>query len=344
MGGGFAETNEISSAILELIFAMKRVFAPGLPRQPYGACVALPPQNMRKLPPLNAIRAFEAVARNGSFTAAAQELHVTTTAISHQIRHLEELIGVKLVDRSTRRMALSPTGERIFPLIQEGFDHLADAFAEIEARNLGSAVVVTTTQAFAERWLLPRMARFRARCPNILVNVEASEAVADLRTGGIDVAIRYGRQPPGSLKQLLLFEDCYLPVVASDAVGRSRRSRPSATAGCWRSAGRMRRSANRLVEMVRGRGHPGEQSFRINWFGEEHLALQALDHGHGPLLASDLMVGPGLESGRYLRLAGPSLPGLAFTVILAPTAGRKPSVRSFVDWLEAEAAATQRAA
>ncbi len=301
---------------------------------------------MRKLPPLNAIRAFEAVARKRSFSAAAQELSVTTTAISHQIRHLEELLGQKLLDRNTRNVALSPAGERMFPLLQEGLDRLADAFEEINAQKSGGTISVTTTRAFAERWLMPRLMRFREAQPEIIINVDASEAVSDLRTSGVDVAIRYGRKPDGSLPSFTLFEDVYVPVVARALTnGRTPvisdfKDRPL-LGFQWKNPAL---GGPTWAAWIAAAKADSEKDFRYSWFSEEHLALQALDHAHGPLLASNVMVGSGLASGAYARIDGPSLPGLIFSVVMAPTAGRKPSVRAFVDWLRAEGAETSQKA
>jgi LysR family transcriptional regulator, glycine cleavage system transcriptional activator len=299
---------------------------------------------MRKLPPLNAVRAFEAVARNRSFSAAAQELCVTTTAISHQVRHIEELLGVRLLDRTSRSIRLTPAGERIFPLLQEGLDRLADAFSGVDEHKSGSAITVATTRAFAERWLLPRLPHFRASHSELIVNVEASEDLVDLRTSGVDLAIRYGQGREAGLENFVLFEDRYVPVISA------------ACSECNHAPIDTFRSMQLLAFRWKNPALGGptwsawfseakiaqESEFRINWFSEENLALQALDHGYGPLIASDVLIGSGLATGAYHQILGPSLPGLVFSVLLAPTAGRKRSVQAFCAWLREQAALTPR--
>src|SRR5690606_3651969 len=125
---------------------------------------------MRKIPPLNSIRAFEAVARHQSFTAAAEELCVTVAAVSHQVRQLEEGLGQKLLERG-RQVRLTAAGQTLYPLLRDGFDQIAHAFALISPPARGDAIQLSTTRAFAERWLMPRLARFNAIHPDILVPV-----------------------------------------------------------------------------------------------------------------------------------------------------------------------------
>jgi LysR family transcriptional regulator, glycine cleavage system transcriptional activator len=105
---------------------------------------------MRKLPPLNSLRAFEAAGRNLSFTIAANELCVTVTAVSHQIKHLEEQIGRKLFIRTPREVKLTETGERLLPWLREGFDRLADAFDNIQSQSASNSINITTTRAYRD--------------------------------------------------------------------------------------------------------------------------------------------------------------------------------------------------
>ena len=177
---------------------------------------------MRKLPPLNAIRAFEAAARHESFTAAANELCVTVTAISHQIRQLEAILGQKLFVRSGRALALTAQGQAIFPLLRVSFDHMANAFATIHSQNPGDAITVSTTRAFAERWLMPRLEQFNAAFPTVVVHVDGTEDVVAPGAHGIDLAVRYGKADD-TQQSSVLFADRYIAVAADSAGSNSSR-------------------------------------------------------------------------------------------------------------------------
>src|SRR5687767_871129 len=114
---------------------------------------------MRRLPPLSALRAFEAAARHGSFKRAASELAVTPTAISHQIRSLEELTGVALFKRDTRKVVLTEAGAQLYPVLREGFDAFEKALDRLVPGTAGAQVTISATNAFTTNWLVPRMHR-----------------------------------------------------------------------------------------------------------------------------------------------------------------------------------------
>ncbi len=300
---------------------------------------------MRKLPPLNAIRAFEAAARHLSFTLAANELNVTITAVSHQIRHLESALGVKLFERNGGSVTLSPVGERLFPAVRDGFDRLAEAFEEINDRRSAATVAVTTTRAFAERWLLPRLAGFGRLHGDITVDVDASEDLVDLRSEGVDLAIRYGRPPADGEGADTLIEDRYGVVISSRAWSEERDPTAQDLRGFrllgyrWRNQGL---GGPDWPTWLRLSGLNDLSGYRINWFSEETLAIQAMEHGHGVLLCSMVLVADKLRAGQVRRIAGPTLPGFAFRLVPGPLAGRKKAVQAFAAWLRTEAA-TERA-
>lgn len=296
---------------------------------------------MRKLPSLNAIRAFEAAARHQSFTEAAKELCVTVTAVSHQIRHLEAVLGVKLFERTARAVFLSPAGEKLFPLIRDGFDRLADAFAELNEQHSGGAITMTTTRAFAERWLMPRLLRFNDAFPDIVVHVDASEHVVDLRAAGMDIAIRYGRVADQTPKASVLIKDVHFAVVDRAICPEGRtpsiedfRNRPL-LAFRW-----LNRSldAPNWSNWLTGVPHDAAQDFRVSWFSDETLALNAMERGFGPLLCSNIFVDDKIRTGALRRLDGPSLSGFAYRLVQVPSKARKRSVAVFSEWLKSEAA------
>jgi LysR family glycine cleavage system transcriptional activator len=134
---------------------------------------------------------FEATARHSSFTKAANELHVTQAAVSHQLRALEEQLGIKLFQRSTRRLTLTPAGHRLLPAVGDAFETLGRAVADIGRGE--RLLAITTTPSFGARWLAPRLGRFSAAYPDIELSVRHSTTVLDLRREGLDFAIRWGK-------------------------------------------------------------------------------------------------------------------------------------------------------
>ena len=144
-----------------------------------------------RLPSLTALRMFEATARHASFTRAAAELNVTQAAVSHQLRALEDQLGIKLFQRSTRRLKLTAAGERLLPAVSDAFETLGRAVADI---GRGERLLsITTTPSFGARWLAPRLGRFTAAHPEIEISVRHSTTVLDLQREQLDFAIRWGK-------------------------------------------------------------------------------------------------------------------------------------------------------
>src|SRR5246127_3075063 len=146
---------------------------------------------MQKLPPLVELRAFDAAARHLSFKKGAAELGVTPTAISHQIRLLERYCGRALFRRRPRPLSLTQAGARLFPVIRDGLEAFATALGAIRRHGDRQPLRVTTTNAFASRWLVPRLSRWRKVRPDAPLDVIGTDSVIDLRAGDADVAIRY---------------------------------------------------------------------------------------------------------------------------------------------------------
>lgn len=147
---------------------------------------------MRKIPSLKSLQAFEAAARRGSFAAAADELHVTASAISHQIRFLEQEIGASLFHRNTRTIALTDVGDSYFQSVSEAFIIMEAATRDIERHGKSDILTVHSVPSFAAQWLMPRLARFSAQHSSIDVRLYASADPVDLNAGLVDVDIRYG--------------------------------------------------------------------------------------------------------------------------------------------------------
>ena len=151
---------------------------------------------MRKLPSFFSLRAFEAAARLGSFTLAAGELHLTTSAISHQVRALEEWCGKELFTRQTRRVVLTMEGQLLLDKLTPAFDAIEDACAVFRPSDERTRLSVHCAPSFASKWLSPRLAQFMQACPDITLQLSSSAEPVDLaRDGAVDIDITYGLPP-----------------------------------------------------------------------------------------------------------------------------------------------------
>ena len=166
----------------------------------------------RRLPPLNALRAFEAAARHLSFTKAAEELSVTQAAVSHQIKALEEMLGVRLFRRFNRRLELTQAGRGYLPPLSDAFDMMAVATRRLRPAEKSGQLKVNTLQSFAIKWLIPRLARFREIHPDIDPMISTSQRLVDLEAEEIEVAIRNGRGDYPGLHVVPLMNDLAFPV------------------------------------------------------------------------------------------------------------------------------------
>ncbi len=147
---------------------------------------------MYRLPPLNALRAFEAAGRHLSFTKAAEELHVTPAAISQQVRGLEDQLGISLFRRLTRALLLTDAGQAALPLLGEGFERFAAATEQMRSHEAGAPLTVSAAPSFAAKWLVQRLHRFQERHPEIGIRIDATNSLADFDRDNVDAAIRFG--------------------------------------------------------------------------------------------------------------------------------------------------------
>lgn len=290
---------------------------------------------MRRLPPLASLRAFEAAARHLSFKTAAEELGVTPTAISHQVRLLEDVLGQKLFERRTRQVLLTEAGQQLLPPVRDGLDRMADAVARVAARSKRGSVVITTTTAFAAHWLVPRLGAFRDAHPEIALSLLASDEVISLESGKADLAVRLADAPPRDISATALFHDRFAPVASprlgiADAADLERtpliqfdwhRPRPDMPSWPkWLAAAGLDRLA--LAPHLR--------------FSEESHALQAAVAGQGVALISLAIAGDALRRGLLVRPFETTIPGQTY-YLLRPDAQSGASVDAVARWLLAEA-------
>ena len=166
----------------------------------------------RRLPPLNALRVFEAAGRHLSFTRAADELHVTQAAVSHQIKTLEDWLGIRLFRRLNRALLLTDEGQMLFPPLREALDQMAAAIGWLQVEDASGPLTLSAIPSFASKWLVPRLGRFRRRYPDIDLRLSTTFEKTDFARDDIDIAVRYGSGPWPKLNSVCLMTEEIFPV------------------------------------------------------------------------------------------------------------------------------------
>jgi LysR family glycine cleavage system transcriptional activator len=302
---------------------------------------------MRRLPPLGALRAFEAAARHLSFREAAGELGVTPTAISHQVRFLEEHCGEKLFRRRPRPLELSDAGARLFPTIRDGLDAFAAALSALRTDADAKPLRVTTTNAFASRWLVPRLNMWREAHEGIVLSIIGADRVMRLDAGEADLAIRYTRSAPRAASRKL-FDDRFFPVCSPRLLAERATIRCAADLNAyplihfdWFANDRMAPNWERWFEMASGsRARPCRIALS---FREELHAIEAVLAGQGIALCSDIVVADDLASGTLVKAFNLALPGYGFYPLYAFDHPRRAAIEIFVKWIHTAAGRSVKA-
>ena len=291
-----------------------------------------------RLPPLSALRAFEAAARHLSFTRAAQELHVTQTAISHQIRALEDLLGVKLFRRLPRGLVLTEEAQRYVPAVRDAFDRLEAATAELLATRAGGPVTASVLPSFAAKWLVPRLGRLRAAYPEIDLRISASLHLADFAREDVDLGIRMGRGHYPGLRVDRLFGETLMPVCSPALLaGEHPLRRPQDLRHhvllhdddytgwqLWLE----------LAEVA------GVEARRGLIFTDSGMVVQAAAEGQGVALARTALAAWDIAAGRLVRPFAIGMPhDLAYYLVCPEGSAERPRIAAVRAWLLAEAAA-----
>ncbi|MBB3342419.1 LysR substrate-binding domain-containing protein [Luteimonas sp. RC10] len=290
-----------------------------------------------RLPPLSALRAFEAAARRQSFKAAAEELSLTPTAVSHRIRQLEEWLGLRLFTRQVRQVRLTEAGQRLYPSVRGGFDGIAAAIADLQRQTRRPAVTLSTTRGFAARWLLPRLPALAAAAPEVDLHLHAADDPVRLAAGGADLAIRYGPAPGSQVEAWPLLPGRFIPVCAPGLALAGMDA--LATVPRLRYAWRLQDAHTPdWPRWCRAAGLPDTHGGELGFSDEAH-AIQAAIAGQGIALASVALVADALEDGVLQIPFGPALDGHDFRLLAAPDAAQTPAVVAVGSWLRAEAEA-----
>jgi LysR family transcriptional regulator, glycine cleavage system transcriptional activator len=252
-----------------------------------------------RLPPLSALRPFEAAARLESFSRAAEELHITHGAVSHQVRALEEFLGTPLFARHGKRVSLSPPGRVFAERIRGALGEIAAAAESVRpARSRDNRITVSVLPSFASRWLMPRLIRFMEANPKIEVNVSASVALADFARDGIDLAIRFGVGPWQGLVCEKFLDDEYFPVASPKMNGGKLPKKPKDLL----DVRIMREDRDHWKYWFDAAGVQLEQPLEGPLFNDSTYSLQAAARGEGVALARRSIIGEDLERGTLKRL------------------------------------------
>ncbi|GGF16618.1 LysR family transcriptional regulator [Aliidongia dinghuensis] len=303
----------------------------------------------RRLPPLNALRAFEAAARHLSFLKAAEELHVTPGAISQQVKALEDHLAIKLFRRQPRGVLLTDAGQRYGKRMGELLDQIAAATSDLTRQSDGSVLTVTTMPSFAARWLIPRLGAFGRLHPEIAIRTLADDKLATFIDDGVDLAIRFGGGKYPGLVADFLFREEVFPVCSPRLL-----EGPTPL-----------RTLDDLARHILLHDEPHPGLHELEWgawlatqgvrhidahqgprFTYTHMSLTAAAMGQGVALGTSVLCADDLESGRLIRPFPHKVAAdFAYYLVFPPVALDRPLVVAFRQWLlEASAAFSLSAA
>ena len=285
-----------------------------------------------KLPPLSALRAFEAAARHLSFTLAAAELRLTASAISHQVRHLEACLGNRLFDRSRQGLRLTAAGAGYVSAVRDALRQISAATEEVQARKSGT-LTISAVPALASAWLVPRIGGFRQRHPAIQLRILTDVRLVDLKREDVDIALRYGKGGWDQLASDCIMAETLLPVANPQLADRAT---PFHAADLAR------------FPLLANTQHPEEwapwlsrlaadAAPKMIFLESSQLTLQAANHGLGIALGRRPLVDADLAAGRLVALFPEEVPtGMSYYAVTTHEARRRREVKQFCDWLLAE--------
>ena len=292
----------------------------------------------RNLPSLDLLRGFEAAARNLSFTKAAEELFVTQSAVSRQVKAVEDHLGVALFVRRHRALALTEAGDELYRATAQALRLLADAASKIQDRGAGRTLTVTATIGFSSLWLIPRLTDFRSQRPDIDIRIAANNEMLDLEREGIEVAVRYctpKAAPRGAIK---LFGELVLPVCSPKSVTRTaplsrpedlrhhvllHYERPDGITP-WLSW-------TVWLEVMQLQGLKPAGSLRFSQYDQ---TIQAAIDGQGVALGTTPLVRQLIKQGRLIApLARKFDSSRAYYLVISAAAAERPEVKDFAGWL-----------
>lgn len=298
-----------------------------------------------KLPPLAALRAFEAAVRHGGFARAAEELALTPNAVAHQVRQLEAALDMRLFERHPRGVVATPAGRAYAAALADTFAQIAEATREVQARSDLRVVTVTAMPSLVSRWLMPRLTRLAAAHPDVEVRILATVAPVDLPRGDADVAIRLGAGPyPGLADEPLMVEDFVAVASPAFVAAHPELRQPADLLQLPLLHDEMVAGIPEQVDWgrwLKAVGVPPPRRLAGHLFSHTYLTLEAAIAGQGVAVASRPMLGDALRCGRLQVLFG----GCAvrgpyrYHLLRLPGAEMRPAVAAVCEWIRGEVAA-----
>ena len=291
-----------------------------------------------KLPPMNALRAFEAVSRHGSVSRAAEELCVTQGAVSQQLRNLEDFLGREIFDRTANSIELSREGRAFAVVVQTALGDIARAAGELHADTDPQQLTISTWQGFAIKWLMPNLGQFYAQNPNTTVALDESTRIASFRNDGIDGAIRFGDISDKDLNSVFLFHPSIRAVASPDYLAVHGYMQSLTDPGDHHLIDHHYPSAKLRAQHIHWGDlvDPGilESPGRYTTFPDERQAFTASLHGRGVCLSSTHTIETELAEGKIEYAAPGAVPARGAIHFVWPADARpNPVLDAFRDWL-----------
>ena len=301
---------------------------------------------LRRLPPLNALRAFEAAARHSSFKLAADELAVTPAAVSQQIRMLEAELEVTLFRREPRSVVVTAGGRRLQAELAEAFTKIHAAVEDLRTPD-HETLIITCSAPLLNKWLVPILSRFADQFPDITIQIDAKFELADLSATGPNVAIRFGSPPGPGLYSEEVFDETLIPLASPELVERLKLEKPEdiRRAPLIHDDSLIERfpdapSWSDWFEQVGINPSQANRGVHFGSYGDQ--AVDAAVGGVGVLLGRSLLACNDLQTGRLVSPFGPTIAlNLRYYLVCAAGTEQTPAIVAFLEWARREAAATK---
>jgi len=287
--------------------------------------------------PLNGLKAFEAAARHLSFTRAADELHVTQAAVSHQVKTLEQRLGVKLFRRLPKSLRLTDEGQALLPELRDAFERIARALNRVTSAQGAAALSVTTLTTFALTWLVSRLPRFQARHPDIEVRLNTTGRLVDFAREDVDVAVRYGDGNWPGLNVEKMFEDELTPLCGRTHKDRLRRPEDLRDVPLLDASPPEPASVGDWPTWLRAAGIAQLPVTRGATFDSTKIAAQAAIDGMGVAIGSPYLFAEDIAAGRLFQPFPLTVRnGKTYWLVCAEGTATRPKIKAFREWVFSE--------
>jgi DNA-binding transcriptional LysR family regulator len=294
-----------------------------------------------RLPPLNTMRLFEAAGRLGSFKAAAEELHVTPSAVSHGIQSLEDWLGVALFTRGNRSLALTPAGAAYLPQVRQALDLLVRAGVNLPGQMIARRLAISVAPSFGLLWLVPHLPRFQERHPGLEVMIDTDHQQVSFPRAGVDLAIRMGRGDWPDVTAIPLITEQLVPLCTPESANRLREPSDLARATLLRVTD-VSEDWSTWFDLA---GLPPQSGAGAHTFDTIHMARQAALQGLGVMIGRLPLMADDVACGRLVPLFGPPRAcATGYWLVAPPEALSQPAARAFQRWIEDDLRRDLRAA